>query len=163
MSSSEPFVIRPAGAGDRAAVRALVPRLRAFGEAELHGPDALDAGELRKLDQFFEGQVEGGALWVAEDPRGACVGMAYAEPYVDYFTREQHGHLGMLVVAEGAEGRGIGRALMDTVERWASDRGYRYISLSVFAANRHAIAIYERAGYRPDSIRYVRKLDARRV
>lgn len=158
MPASDPFVIRPARAGDRAAVLALVPRLRAFGPPPLRPPESLDAGELRTLGGFFESPPDGAALWVAEGPDGALLGAAYAERAVDYFTEESHGHLGILMVAAEAEGQGVGRALVAAVERWAAEQGDRFLTLNVFATNARAASVYERAGYRPDTVRYVREL-----
>jgi|SRR5688572_10229792 len=158
MSMRPSFTIRPATSRDEAAVLALVPRLRAFESSQtLREPQALDAGELRTLRRFFAGNPSGALLWVAED-QGAVIGMAYAERTTDYFTQENHGHLGILAVAEDAEGRGIGKALLATVEQWSRDAGFRFLSLNVFAENTRALAVYEKAEYRADFVRYVKQL-----
>ncbi|HET9445246.1 MAG TPA: GNAT family N-acetyltransferase [Steroidobacteraceae bacterium] len=158
MSTRQPFIIRPASPRDESAVLALVPRLRAFESSQtLREPEALDAGELRTLRRFFAGDPTGAVLWVAED-EGAVVGMAYAERATDYFTQETHGHLGILAVAEHAEGRGIGKALLATVEQWSREAGFRFLSLNVFAENVRALGVYERAAYRADFVRYVTQL-----
>ena len=154
----DPFVIRPANARDRAHVLALVPRLRAFGPPPLRSAEALDAGEQRTLNKFFESPPVGSVLWVAEAPDGAVLGAAYAEQAMDYFTGEAHGHLSILAVTAEAEGHGVGRALLATVDRWGSDRGYRFVTLNVFFTNERAAAVYARAGYRPDTVRYVKEL-----
>lgn len=154
------FVIRRAIVGDQAAVLALIPRLRAFGPPPLRPPDALDAGEHRTLDRFFTAPPDETNLWVAEGEDSAVIGAAYGERAVDYFTQEPHGHLGILAVAAEWEGRGIGGALIATVEHWAAEQGFRFLTLNVFATNVRAIAIYERAGYEPDTVRYVKQLQA---
>ena len=158
MPVSDLFAIRPARGADRPHVLALVPRLRAFGPPPLRSAEALDAGEQRAVNKFFDAPPAGAALWVAENPAGAVLGAAYAERAVDYFTQEAHGHLAILVVAEVAEGRGVGRALLATVEGWALERGYRFVSLNVFANNERAANVYSRAGYQPDTVRYVKEL-----
>lgn len=161
MSTPRSFSIRPAASHDAAAVLALVPRLRAFQPASSQSPwtlrpaAALDAGEQRTLQRFFDGNPAGACLWVAED-EGTVVGMAYAERATDYFTQESHGHLGVLAVAEHAEGRGVGKALLAMVEQWSRDAGFRFLSLNVFADNTRAIGVYEKAGYRADFVRYVK-------
>ena len=53
---------------------------------------------------------------------------------------------------------GVGRALIDAVERWADASGYRFITLNVFDANIGAKAFYERVGYTPDAVRYVKEV-----
>lgn len=163
MSTRHSFTVRPATARDEAAVLALVPRLRAFessstqSSSTLRPAEALDAGEERTLRRFFAGNPAGAVLWVAED-EGTVVGMAYAEGATDYFTQESHGHLGILAVAERAEGRGIGKALLASVERWGRDAGFRFLSLNVFADNARAIEVYEKSAYRADFVRYVKQL-----
>jgi GNAT superfamily N-acetyltransferase len=158
MPKAKSFTIRPATSRDETAVLALVPRLRSFESSQtLREPQALDAGEQCTLRRFFAGNPMGALLWVAED-EGAVVGMAYAERTSDYFTQENHSHLGILAVAERAEGRGIGKALLATVEQWSRDAGFRFLSLNVFAENTRALAVYEKAAYRADFVRYVKQL-----
>lgn len=118
----------------------------------------LDRAEHEVLSRVLDEMPVGADVFVAEcgPPAVTVAGVAYVETATDYFTREQHGHLSILSVAEGAEGRGVGRALLDTVERWASARGFRFLTLNVFSGNDRARRIYERAGYAPDTIRYAK-------
>jgi len=132
--------------------------LRAFGPPPLRSPETLDAGEARTLNRFFDAPPEGSRLWVVEGEDRAILGAAYAERAVDYFTQETHGHLSILAVAAEAEGHGIGSALLATVEQWATKQRHRFITLNVFATNQHASAVYEHAGYRPDTVRYIKEL-----
>ena len=152
------FLVRPAAPCDLAGVVALVPRLRAFGAPPLRPIEALDAAEQRTIEQFFDAPPEGAHLWVAVTADRGVIGAAYAHDAKDYFTGETHGHLGILAVSADVEGQGVGRALMAGVERWAAERAYRFITLNVFAGNARALGVYERAGYRPDTMRYVKEL-----
>ena len=86
------------------------------------------------------------------------MGVVYLERLQDYFTLEQHGHVGMLVVAEEAEGKGVGGALMASAEAWAREHGYRKLTLNVFEGNQAARAVYEHLGYAPETLRYVKIL-----
>jgi GNAT superfamily N-acetyltransferase len=156
--------IRNARPSDRAEILALVPRLRAFGRHTLR-PDAdLDRAESDVLGRALDSLPEKAALFVAESGELALsvAGIAYVETATDYFTREQHAHLAILSVAGAAEGHGVGRALLGAVERWAEGRGYRFITLNVFASNERARHVYERAGYSPDTVRYAKELGATR-
>ncbi len=156
--ASDPFVIRPATAGDRTFVLGLIPRLAHSVRPPYGQRRRFDEGERRTLNRYFDAPLDGTALWVAEDARGTRLGAAYAEQAIDYFTQEPHGHIGILAVSEAAEGRGVGQALIAAVENWAAAQGFRFMTLNVFAANKRASAVYERAGYRPDTVRYVREL-----
>jgi GNAT superfamily N-acetyltransferase len=153
------WTIRLARAEDREAVLVLVPRLRSFGSVPLRSAQDLDAGESRTLNAHFDRNLpESARLWVAEAGAGSIEGVAYAERLKDYFTQETHGHLGVLVVAETAEGRGIAKALIQTVESWSRSSGFRFLTLNVFAGNERARAFYERAAFRVDTVRYVKPL-----
>jgi GNAT superfamily N-acetyltransferase len=61
-------------------------------------------------------------------------------------------------VAEHAEGRGIGSALLQAAADWSRDQGFDRLTLSVFAGNRRAQNVYERHGFRPETARYVKTL-----
>jgi ribosomal protein S18 acetylase RimI-like enzyme len=96
---------------------------------------------------------------VVEDPQsGRPLGFAHVKTFNDYFTEEPHGHVSDLVVAAGAEGRGAGSALMAAAEDWSRARGYRLLTLNVFDDNRRARSLYDRLGYRPDTMRMVKVL-----
>jgi GNAT superfamily N-acetyltransferase len=71
-------------------------------------------------------------------------------PDVDYFTGHPRAYIDVPVVATEAEGKGVGRPLIDDVERWARDHSCREVVIDVFAENHGAVAFHERLGYRPD-------------
>jgi GNAT superfamily N-acetyltransferase len=151
--------VRAAAGADRDFILGVVPRLRAFGPPPLRPASALDRAERRALERALADPAPDAALLVAELGDAGTVGVAYAQTAVDYFTGEQHGHLAIIAVAEGGEGHGVGRALLAAVEAWSTARGHRFLTLNVFAGNARARAVYERAGYAPDTIRYVKELD----
>jgi len=150
--------IRAATEADREFMVGVVPRLRAFGPPPLRPDDALDRGERETLERALENPADDAVLLIAEMEGIGPAGVAYALTATDYFTREPHGHLSILAVAEAGEGRGAGRALMAAVEAWSAARGHRFITLNVFAGNSRARAVYERAGYGEDVLRYVKVL-----
>jgi GNAT superfamily N-acetyltransferase len=51
-------------------------------------------------------------------------------------------------VVDGWRGRGIGRALIEHLERWAAARGVERMILNVSEANEGAIRLYHSMGYR---------------
>ncbi len=150
--------VRPVRPEEHAAVLALVPRLRAFGEAPLRAADDMDRAEHEALRAALATDRPDVAVLVAVLPDVPVAGVAYVHEATDYFTRETHGHLGILAVAAAAEGRGAGRALLAAAEAWAAGRGHRFLTLNVFAANGRARAVYERAGYAPDTLKYYKPL-----
>src|SRR6185369_15939432 len=99
-----PITVRDATAADRDFVIDTARRFAAFGPPPWRSPLDVVAGEVRCLDDFFDGRLTGPSLLIAEEtsaavgaPRDADLrlGFAFLEPAVDYFTGDRHGHLGM--------------------------------------------------------------------
>ena len=152
-----PISVRPFAAADHPFFQSIVQRL---------DPGATVAPRDRgKMTDYFRrlgaGEVEsppGTESFVAIDAAGAPLGIITLYPSQDHFTGHGRACVETLVVAPEAEGRGVGAALMDHAETWARAHGLIEVSLDVFAGNARARAFYERAGYRPDHIRLVKRL-----
>ena len=161
------IAVREGTSADRDFVVDTARRFAAFGPPPWRSAAEIVAGEVRCLDDFFDGRLDAGPLDAARDRRillvaeldGRPAGFTFLEPAVDYFTGQADGHIGMVAVAETAEGKGVGAALMRAAEDWARQNGYPRLHLNVFAANDRARRIYERSGYEVETIRYVKKLD----
>lgn len=116
------------------------------------------------LDRFFSDLGQGkfltkpGAQAFVATIDGQPCGFISFYPDRDYFTDHPRAYVDNLAVARESEGQGVGRALLDHVERWARDHGIREVVLDVFAGNQRAIAFYERQGYRSDHIRMAKPL-----
>lgn len=168
--SAAPIVVREGTAADRDFVIDTARRFAAFGPPPWRSALEVVAGEVRCLDEFFDGRLTESSLLVAESPPsprrrsgGAPdsiepLGFAFLEPAIDYFSGEKHGHLGMIAVTEAAEGRGAGAALMRAAEGWAAAAGYTKLTLNVFEHNQRARRVYERFGYHVETVRYVKIL-----
>ena len=158
------IAVRDGTIADRDFVIDTARRFAAFGPPPWRSALEVVAGEVRCLDDFFDGRLQGPALLVAQDPSSPSsgegrLGFAFLEPAIDYFSGEEHGHLGMIAVTAEAEGRGAGGALMRAAEDWARGRGYAKLTLNVFDGNRRARTIYERSGFEIETVRYVKILD----
>lgn len=150
--------IRSALPRDRAFVLAAAQRLAGLDPPPWRPAEDIVEGERRTLRGFFAAPADGSSLLIAESEQGENLGFAYLERLQDYFTLEAHGHVGILVVTEMAEGKGVGGALMRAAETWAREQGYRKLTLTVFEANRTARAVYEHLGYAAETLRYVKIL-----
>jgi GNAT superfamily N-acetyltransferase len=156
-STPDELVIRAFGAGDREFLARVAPRIRPVHTASPRDPEA--------MDRFFQALERGrllaepGAEAFVATSAGEPCGLVSVHPDADYFTGHTRAYVDILVVAEEAEGRGVGRALMNHIERWAREHACREVVLDVFASNDHAIQFYDRRGYRPDHIRMAKPLD----
>src|SRR5262245_13488099 len=146
-------MIRPARDDDRRFVFDTTGRLSSFGPpAWRHGGDIVE-GERRTLREHFDGRSGSCSLLVAEGDDGERLGFVFVEEVHDYFTLERHAHIGILAVAEAAEGRGAARALIGAAESWARGRSMSKITLNVFEGNAHARQVYEHVGFKPETIK----------
>jgi GNAT superfamily N-acetyltransferase len=148
--------MRAFSATDREFLARVAPRIRPAETASPRDPEAMD----RFFGDLEQGRLltEPGAKAFVATIDGEPCGLAAVHPDADYFTGHARAYVAILVVAEEADGRGIGRALMNHIEDWARAGGFREVVLDVFANNHGAIAFYERCGYRPDHTRMVKPL-----
>ena len=149
--------VRDAEAEDREFVLALVPQLHAFGPPPWRDARQMKAVDERVIRDVLEGRSPGARVLIAEDGRGRRVGFIHLCEEVDYYGGAC-GHVGDVVVAPEARGRGVGKALMAAGEEWARARGYRMLTLNVFLGNEKARGLYEELGFRPETIRHVKDL-----
>jgi GNAT superfamily N-acetyltransferase len=149
--------VRPFSADDQPFLSRVAPRIHPDRTVSPRDPTA--------FDRFFSNLQRGGLLtepdaeaFVATIDGEPC-GLVSVHPDKDYFTGHPRAYVDILVVAAEAEGKGVARALMAQVERWARAGGFREVVLDVFAGNQRAIVFYERQGYRPDHIRMAKSLE----
>ncbi len=103
-----------------------------FGPRERYGPEVFLA--LISLP--------GSVILVAEED-GEVVGYS-----AGYLEGDGVGHIASVAVRPGFRRRGIGRALMEALERELVARGARRLRLEVRASNQAARRLYESLGYR---------------
>jgi ribosomal protein S18 acetylase RimI-like enzyme len=97
------------------------------------------------------------ALFVA-DELGTLLGFVFVVVRTDYFTHERYAYVEDLALAVEGEGRGHARQLMEEAEGWARSQGFRRLGLSVWFQNARARGLYERLGYQPETMQYLKTL-----
>jgi GNAT superfamily N-acetyltransferase len=152
--------IRPLLPDDRDFVLDLAERLAEVGMPPWRDPEAMRAFHHRYAVATVEagGRGEADAVFVAEGADGERLGAVHVHDDSTSLTGEPQAYLATLAVAAEAEGRGVGRALMEAAEVWAHARGHRVLALDVFAGNVGARAFYERLGYRDETVTMVKVL-----
>ena len=148
------MTIRPAQPSDRDFVLALADRLVSFDVPAWRSKDELVEGDRRALAEWFNHPKTDEAMFIAE-LAGQPAGCAFLVTLVDYFSSRPHAHLSVLAVAEAAEGRGVGSALIDRSTEWARERRSDRLTLSALVTNARARALYERRGFGGEYVRYV--------
>jgi GNAT superfamily N-acetyltransferase len=150
--------IRRATAADRGTVVPLSSRLHDFGPPDWRDRATMDEAVAPAISGALDASGPETEVLVAEDSAGRTLGFVHLHEATDFFTGEVHGHVSDIVVRADAEGRGVGRALMDAGEQWSRDRGHRLLTLNVFEKNRRARGLYERLGFSADTTKLVKVL-----
>jgi ribosomal protein S18 acetylase RimI-like enzyme len=152
------YRIRAATTSDVEAMRALLPRLAAFDLPPRRAPEDLWRGDEEMLLGWQRGEEPELMAHLAVDEADSVLGVVVVRLGDELLSHEPSAHLEVLAVAQGMEGRGIGKALIDEAERSARECGARSMTLHVFGKNTRARRIYERLGYDGELIRYIKGL-----
>ncbi|GAA2720536.1 GNAT family N-acetyltransferase [Cellulomonas aerilata] len=146
------LAVRPATVADAEAVSDLVhsayrseeSRRGWTTEADLVGGRRADAAMIRHVVGLADAVV-----LLAEDDAGAPFACCHLE------RREDAAYLGMFAVRPTAQGRGVGRGMLDAAEAFARDR-WRATSLQITVLNHRPElqAWYERCGFTLTGERY---------
>lgn len=158
MNINSNIQIRPAFVNDQDFIVSLVPRLVEFGPPTWRDVPQMVATDIQVLSEKLINQPADVAFFIAEDEKGVPLGFIHLEAGTDYYQHEKHGHIANVIVAPEGDGQGIGRMLMEKGEEWARAKGYRWLTLSVFAQNLRAREVYRRLGYGEDIMKYVKEL-----
>ena len=150
--------LRPATAADRDFIEGLSPRLSGVDGPPWHDRAAMDGFQDRYFAATFREIEEGALTLVAWAVEGHRLGYVHMRPGKDGVTDEPCGYVSLLALDKEVEGQGVAHRLMEAAEAWARDRGYRFLSLDVFAHNLHAVRFYERRGFQAETLRMVKPL-----
>jgi ribosomal protein S18 acetylase RimI-like enzyme len=151
------LTLRPATADDRPFIDSLSPRLSGVPRPDWHDLAAMEHFQDRYMAASFV-PVEGATTLIACGAEGKRLGYIHLQPGKDGVTDEPCGYIPLLATTKEAEGSRVATRLMAAAEEWARGRGYRLLSLDVFADNRRAVDFYRRRGFKTETRRMVKPL-----
>ncbi len=152
------YRIREASPADLDAIRRLLPRLAAFDLPARRAPEDLWRGDEEMLLRWRDGREPDLVAHVAVDSDDSILGIAVTRLRKELLSEAPSAHLEILAVAETAEGRGMGKALVTAAEAAVRGRGAETMTLHVFGVNTRARRMYEKLGYDGELIRYIKDL-----
>lgn len=152
------FKVRRAVSEDSDAILALMPRLASFNVPESRNPEDLWRSDAKMMQRCLDGDAEECFAHVAVDASEKVLGLTLVSLRPELLSHEPSAHLEAIAVAEGAEGMGVGQALLAAAENEAKAQGAQSITLHVFASNTRARSFYERSGYDGELLRYIKEL-----
>ena len=150
--------VRSAASDDGDAILALMPRLASFDVPESRNPVDLWRSDAVVFQRWLDGQAAECFVHVAVDDAQKIVGFTLVSLRPELLSHEPSAHLEAIAVGEGAEGMGVGQALLAAAENEAKAHGALTITLHVFANNTRARGFYEKSGYDGELIRYIKEL-----
>jgi ribosomal protein S18 acetylase RimI-like enzyme len=145
--------IRPADAGDDEFILSLVARFVDFELPAWRRRNDCANGIRRDLNRALDQVPAAETLFIAQDRHGERLGFLRVQKTRDFFSGRANCHVSDIAVAQGHDGRGIGRALLARAQAWAKEQRCALITLAVFPGNRRARELYERAGFGEDLLR----------
>ena len=149
------FTIRLATPKDAPHIQKLLPRLANF-----------PLPPNRKAEYFYSYDSNLLKKWANNDAPDVFVHVAAKNNQIlgativslgkEFFSGGSSAHLEVLVVADGAEGQGIGKALLANAEQASQKRGALTMSLHVVGNNQRARQLYQHVGYDEELIRCIK-------
>ena len=96
-------------------------------------------------------------IMVARDTHGDLVGMVSAQLVISTAEGAASAWVEDMVVSEACRGKGVGRALLDSLQQWAKSKGATRAQLLVDLDNEAALGYYQHLGWQTT------RLAARRI
>ncbi len=142
---------------DQAFVSSLAPRL-VIGMPSWRDPQKCLAAVQGWINESIEQHGHQTMVFIAEDEAGQRLGFATVSRAA-HFTGQPQAYIGEVATSEAAEGRRVGKVLLQACEQWARDQGYRVIALQTGAANAHALGFYHHLGYLDEDVTLIKLRD----
>ena len=120
--------------------------------------DEMTKADIRHLSNALTSADPDVEIFIAVDSSGQPCGFIHVVMQTDYYTGEPHAHLTDIVVIAEAEGKGVGKILLQKADEWAKQKNARWITLNVFDGNDRARTVYEKAGYKAEWIKYLKPI-----
>lgn len=151
------IIIRRALESDRPFIFELSPRLAEVAELEWHSDEIIQKMQDDYISEMLIQTAVPHTTLIAEKD-SVPLGFIHARSHIDSISGETCGTVPLLAVSPEAQGLGIGKTLVDSVELWAKGLGYRLLHLEVFAQNKGAYNFYLKQGFEAETLHMIKPL-----
>lgn len=152
------LLLRAAEPGDEEFVLSLVPRFVDFELPPGRKRPVVAEGIRQDLLRHLEESRPGSFFLIVETDEGKPAGFLHLQVVSDFFSGKLNCHISDIAVTPAWDGRGLGRAMLDYVERFAREHRCERITLGAFPGNKRALSLYAAAGYHTDMLRLAKPL-----
>ncbi len=156
MNGNSPIKVRLATEADHPFILSLLGRFAENRPPWRTAGQIVDRAEQEVLVSFGEGKD---MVAIVEDGQRQPLGFVRLVIKADFLTLGPRGYVAELAVLPEAEGLGAAPALMAMAEEWARALKLNMLSLHVFAENNRARRFYEKLGFQPEVVEYVKMLE----
>jgi ribosomal protein S18 acetylase RimI-like enzyme len=155
MNPHAPINVRPATEADLDFMLSLLPRF-----AETAPPWRTEHEVVNRVSRELRASMAEGKDFaaIAENQQGEPLGFIRLSVKFDFLTEAPYGYVEELVVSRQAQGQGAAHALLKVAQDWARALKLEMLGLHVLAGNTRARQLYERLGYQPEAVKYVKLL-----
>ncbi|WML58817.1 GNAT family N-acetyltransferase [Neobacillus sp. PS2-9] len=143
---------------DKEFIIGLSTRFTEFDFMEWRDPQVMKDAQLKMAQEAVHSNDPDSDIFVVEDDRKNLLGFLHMTKNVDYFSGEEQGYISSIAVAKEGEGKGIARKLMEKAEEWTRSKGYKQLTLNVFAQNERAINLYKKFNFENEIVKMVKEL-----
>lgn len=152
------LLMRAAEPADDDFILGLVPRFTSFELPPGRKKLVVSEGIRRDLLKHLDGSQPGSFLFIAETDDGEPAGFLHLQIVNDFFSGKPNCHISDIAVANGWDGKGLGRAMLDFAERFAREHRCERLTLAVFTGNARARKFYEASGFGTEMLRMAKPL-----
>ncbi|GAA0822276.1 hypothetical protein GCM10009111_30310 [Colwellia asteriadis] len=150
--------IRKATDIDRAFIFELSPRLAEVAQLAWHTDEVIQ----KMQDDYITAMLVKSAvpqITLIAEINAKPYGFIHARSHTDSISGEVCGTIPLLAVLPKAQGQGLGKLLIESVEVWAKELGYRLLHLEVFAKNNKAYSFYQQQGFTAETVHMIKNLN----
>lgn len=151
------IMIRQATVLDRPFILGLSPRLAEVAELSWHTAATVQEFQDEYIAEMLDKGC-GSQITLISEEDGMALGFIHAREINDSISQEVCGTVPLLAVAPAAQGRGIGKTLLEAAEDWSRGLGHRLLHLEVFANNYRAKGFYEDLGFKQETLVMIKSL-----
>ncbi|MEX0298640.1 MAG: N-acetyltransferase family protein [Kordiimonas sp.] len=149
--------IRHAESEDFEFICSLSPVLAGGAKFGWHSSEVIQKFQDNYISEMLEETDQTHITLVAEK-EGVALGFVHAREREDELSGEHCCTIPLLAVAENAQGKGVGKKLMEAVETWSKEQGFRLLHLEVFATNNQAKGFYQELGFEEETLHMIKPL-----